>query len=690
MDGRKRRYLQIDALENRFLLAVAGFEFNLFEDVNGQPGSAIEQVVVDESFFVEITAQEFDPHAKGLAAVALDIEWDPNALQSLDAPFDPGQIITPNLSLFQLGELNQVDGLISNLSGVSPSTVNNIGDGSAERFALLRFRAMQPGDSLLTMDQGWSRITTSLVASLHGPHLRFEAQSITVTATGSENNVTMIPVGYSEAVGLQVILRKDAGGVPGASFDSNTLEVNDQFFVELAAQDLRSLQEGIVGLSVDVNWDTAVFEPLDEFDASDPNSDLITASFPLFRGGTLDRAAGSISDLRGSSFRSSDQGAPIGITGPERFSLMPFRAMAPTDQTTFTVSVGQNGFGLVNGDASGDARVNVESPTIVVREAAEPPQIAVTAVSGSNTGTIQFSTELTSGNSDFVRPALPDDRQFVDLTNTGPVPLTIQEIQINAPDVAVDFPLLSQLDDDLVLGPNQTQRIRLTFAPTVPNPEDPSAQSFNMSNGMVIFSNAENHARLEIALAGQSTYDADITYDGHVNISDLARLDDHFGEQNGDGHYSAVNDLNGDGTIDLGDFALLNVQFGMPLSENPPTIVPGPTPPLRSSSSVTPECSENEQELVPLANSIGPELPTAATLKASAVDAAFSAAEPIRTQGVTTSTGIHVDLLSSLAVGRRRGNHSPELTTSDDAFMPTDELCFTRQPNDNHFTEKGI
>ena len=580
MHGSKWRCMRIDTLEQRLQLAVAAFEFNLFEDVNGVPGSAIEEIAVDDSFFVEITAQEYDPHANGLSGVALDIHWDPNALESLDAPFDPSQVITPDLPLLQTGELDQDNGQILDLGGSSFTSTNtgrNIGDDLPERFALLRFRTQQPGNTSLTLNQGWSRITNDLVARFHDSLIRFETQTVTVTAAaGGGSNLTLTPVGDIETVGLQVILREDNGGVPGASIETNTLEVNESFFAEIAAQDLRNAPEGISGLSVDVGWDTAVFEPLGQFDPGDSNSELVTSSFPLFRSGSLDTGAGSISDLRGSSFRSSGQGTPIGATGPEQFSLLHFRAVAPTEQTTFTVGVGQNGLGLVHDDTSGAATVSVQSPTIVVQDAAEPPQIAVTAVSGTGLDSIQFSTALPGGSSQFVRPAWPDDTQYVDLTNNGPSLLTIQEIQIHAPGVSVDLPLSSQPGDDLFLSPNETRRVRLTFAPTSPNSQDPLGQSFNVSNGLVILSDAENDPRLEIALAGQSTYDADITYDGRVNIADLARLDDHFGAHAGDENYSVAHDPNGDGAIDLGDFAPLNVEFGLALSASSQQIAAGP------------------------------------------------------------------------------------------------------------------
>ena len=90
---------------------------------------------------------------------------------------------------------------------------------------------------------------------------------------------------------------------------------------------------------------------------------------------------------------------------------------------------------------------------------------------------IQFITPLSNfreGVSDsmLVRPAFSDSTQFVDVTNTSMSPLTLFEIQINAPDVSADITLTSDPSDDIVLPPGATQRIHLTYAPSVPTLAD--------------------------------------------------------------------------------------------------------------------------------------------------------------------------------------------------------------------------
>ena len=113
----------------------------------------------------------------------------------------------------------------------------------------------------------------------------------------------------------------------------------------------------------------------------------------------------------------------------------------------------------------------------------------------------------------------------------------------------------------VVLQAGETERLRLEYAPTTPNVQNKTAQSFQAEDGLVIVSDAENAPRVEIALTGHSTFDADITYDGNVNIADLVSFDDHCGARSGDANYHPSIDPNGDGSVDLGDFGPLNVYY---------------------------------------------------------------------------------------------------------------------------------
>ncbi len=180
--------LRFETLEDRSLLALAAFAVNLYEDAGGVPGERLEDDVVrvGETFFAEITAHELHPLAKGFGGIALDIAWDPHALSEISAPFDPRQIISPDLPVMITGTLDNSSGTITNLAGASLPFANlgrPIGDQGPERFALLHFQALSEVESsLLSVTQGRSSIVLSPTATLANSQIDFEAQFITVTA----------------------------------------------------------------------------------------------------------------------------------------------------------------------------------------------------------------------------------------------------------------------------------------------------------------------------------------------------------------------------------------------------------------------------------------------------------------------------------------------------------------------------
>lgn len=196
---RQRSKLSIEALEVRSLLATASFLVNLYQDDHGIPGAEIshDSLEVGQSFFVEITAKEHDPDFRGLQGVSLDIAWDPTILREVDPVFDPADplsdILTSNFPMYRGGTLNNEAGTIENLTGVAFPPLElgrTIGDGVAERFALLRFQAMRSSDgTLLEMRQGQSQIATSPPSSLGRRQIYFEPQSITVLAVMVEPTI---------------------------------------------------------------------------------------------------------------------------------------------------------------------------------------------------------------------------------------------------------------------------------------------------------------------------------------------------------------------------------------------------------------------------------------------------------------------------------------------------------------------
>ena len=207
--------LQFERLEDRSLLAVAAFAFNLYHDEGGVPGLPLTEdtVEVGQSFFAQITAREYDPGFSGLRSVFLDIAWDGNMLDVVE-PFDPRTAVTPNLPLMVSGQLHQTEsrslpfllnnqirenvGHIDGLGGfsfVSSGVGKPIGSDGDDRhvkpafqglsttddhFAWLHFRAEQAGQALFTMRQGERGISPLPLASFNSKQLHFEPKVVTI------------------------------------------------------------------------------------------------------------------------------------------------------------------------------------------------------------------------------------------------------------------------------------------------------------------------------------------------------------------------------------------------------------------------------------------------------------------------------------------------------------------------------
>ena len=165
--------LHLERLEDRRPAAVAAFGLNFFDAECRE----VETVQVGQRFYAEITAREFDPSTAGLAAIALDIEWNPQVMRAI------GVEVTDELPGQSGGTIDNMAGTIDDLAGVSvlySGYGRPIGNWFAERFALLEFEATAPGESLLTMHEGRSRIVTSPTATFSSAELDFETQTITV------------------------------------------------------------------------------------------------------------------------------------------------------------------------------------------------------------------------------------------------------------------------------------------------------------------------------------------------------------------------------------------------------------------------------------------------------------------------------------------------------------------------------
>ncbi|MDB9393081.1 cadherin domain-containing protein [Microcystis aeruginosa] len=177
---------------------------------------------------------------------------------------------------------------------------------------------------------------------------------------------------------------------------------------------------------------------------------------------------------------------------------------------------------------------------------------------------VTFGTKLSqyrTGATDslFVRPNFADKTQYIDITNTAAGTndvLAIAGITINAQNVTTDA---NFANGDILLNPGQTRRIALTYTPKA------ARENFNLANGLVINSNAQNNSALNIQLTGKSTFNSDISYDGRVNLTDLNTLQRPglFGSISGQTNYDPTADITGDGRINLAELVPFNSEFGL-------------------------------------------------------------------------------------------------------------------------------
>ena len=199
---------------------------------------------------------------------------------------------------------------------------------------------------------------------------------------------------------------------------------------------------------------------------------------------------------------------------------------------------------------------------LTVEDVVEPEALIAIADSSGDTddASIQFTTPLSQfrdgvSDSELVRPSYPDTQQYIDITNTGEGALNITEIGINAEGVTADIP-----DGDILINPDETQRIQLTYTPSAAN------ENFSLDDGLTIVSNAANNSELSVNLSGKSTFNSDISYDGLVSFGDLGSLNATWGSESTDASWDATADINGDSFVNSNDLDVLNGQWNQELT----------------------------------------------------------------------------------------------------------------------------
>lgn len=397
----------------------------------------------------------------------------------------------------------------------------------------------------------------------------------TVTAPpGGVHNVTLVsgtpltgrnfgiqlPAANSR-ITVQMELLANNGGVPGAPIAGNSVAAGQEFFVRISARDERNVPQGLIGLALDIDWNAAIFDEVDSPFNPATLGRIVTSSFPLARGGALDSLTGFIDELRGASLPSGGSGSAIGVGAFSEFALLRFRAKTASAASPFVVTVGSNGYATADGATPAAVPVTITPASVTVTAGGVLSIVDNSGATGDSR--VQFTTPLSefrngATDSTLVRPAYPDTDHYFDVTNTGTSTVTLAEFQFNAPNVTISPPLTPAPGDDIVVGPGQTQRFHLTYAPTLPSLANSAVQTFNLTNGVVLLSNAPGSPTLNIALSGASTFNSDINYDGAVNFTDLGVFNNAFGAPSVD----PTADINGDAAINLGDLGPFNVEFG--------------------------------------------------------------------------------------------------------------------------------
>jgi hypothetical protein len=161
-------------------------------------------------------------------------------------------------------------------------------------------------------------------------------------------------------------LREDNGGVPGDIIAAADIAAGDCFYVEIRAQEFHPLYKGLHGVALNIAWDPSVLE---EIDAGFDLAQILTENLPLFRGGTLDNAAGTIDNLSGSAFHASGIGRAIGDGTPERFALLHFRAETATAATSIRMSEGASSIVTQPAATFASSQLSFETQTLSIAAA---------------------------------------------------------------------------------------------------------------------------------------------------------------------------------------------------------------------------------------------------------------------------------------------------------------------------------
>jgi len=137
-------------------------EFNLIEDIAGTPGGFLNQnnpLNIGDRFFVQVLMRDIHSNPIGLTGSAINLNFEANKIQNIDIPFNPvddnSPLVTSNFTLFRGGNLNNINGTITDLGGASlpsASLGSLLGLNQPEQFSLMHFQVIGKGSSNLILN----------------------------------------------------------------------------------------------------------------------------------------------------------------------------------------------------------------------------------------------------------------------------------------------------------------------------------------------------------------------------------------------------------------------------------------------------------------------------------------------------------------------------------------------------------
>ena len=197
-------------------------EFNLIEDIAGTPGGLLNQnnpLNIGDRFFVQVLMRDIHSNPIGLTGSAINFNFEANKIQNIDIPFNPvddnSPLVTSNFTLFRGGNLNNINGTITELGGASlpsASLGSLLGLNQPEQFSLMHFQVIGKGSSnlILNVDLSQTHFADGTLAANDPTNL---SQLIQIVPIVPANDPVTIPepslnIGLFILLGVIPVLKK--------------------------------------------------------------------------------------------------------------------------------------------------------------------------------------------------------------------------------------------------------------------------------------------------------------------------------------------------------------------------------------------------------------------------------------------------------------------------------------------------